>query len=93
MVYPKEEKQATNKEQKMSNIYKAEAKRISDNFFEKIREVMEQRGIKQVEIAQGLEMTESNVSHIFARKNTLSLEKILQLCDTIGVDFNTVLRR
>jgi len=72
-----------------ASIYSREHRRLAAL----LREVREERGIRQVHLAKALEPPQSFVSKIEAGQRRLDLVELAELCEAMGIRLSTFVRR
>ena len=58
-----------------------------------IRQVREERGIRQVELAEALKRPQSWVSKVEAGQRRLDLVELAEVCKALGIKLSTFVRR
>lgn len=58
------------------------------NIGKNIREYLKKNGIKQKYLAENLKLSEATIAQILKDNSTLKIDKYVQICNLLKVDFN-----
>lgn len=62
------------------------ANRIREKLFSQVQKTMEQEDISQGEVARRIGAARTNINRVMCRKNAVSIDFLLKMAESIGLD-------
>jgi plasmid maintenance system antidote protein VapI len=69
------------------------SEKLKEELYSMIEKIMEKDGVTQAEVARRIGARRNNINKVMRRRDTVSLEFLIKIAESIGLDIEMKIRR